>query len=89
MSELQIIQDTLERAARRRRGERALRGLWRGLLVGAASISSRSVVFKLAPVPHRHFALDRARRPSLVRWPDSSSAAGANPAWPKPPAGWT
>lgn len=51
MSELQVIQDTLERAARRRRGERALRGLWRGLLVGALLYLLTLGVFKLAPVP--------------------------------------
>lgn len=51
MSELQIIQDTLERAARRRRGERALRGLWRGLFVGAILHLLALGVFKLAPVP--------------------------------------
>jgi len=34
MSELQIIQSTLEIAARRRRWGRALRGLWWGVLVG-------------------------------------------------------
>ncbi len=51
MGELQIIQDTLERAARRRRRERALRGLWRGLLVGALLYLVALLVFKLAPVP--------------------------------------
>ncbi len=51
MSELKIIQDTLERAARRRRGERALRGLWRGLFVGASLYLLALGVFKLAPVP--------------------------------------
>ena len=35
MSDLQLIETTLERAARRRRRERAFRGLWRGLVVGA------------------------------------------------------
>lgn len=51
MSERQIIQNTLERAARRRRGERALRGLWRGLLVGAVLYLSALTIFKLTPVP--------------------------------------
>lgn len=51
MSELQTITETLERAARRRRSERALRGLWRGLLVGAVVWLVALVVFKLAPVP--------------------------------------
>src|SRR3989442_5908975 len=35
MSELQIIESALQRAARRRRWARALRGMWQGLLVGA------------------------------------------------------
>jgi hypothetical protein len=51
MSELQTITETLERAARRRRSERALRGLWRGLLLGAVVWLTALVVFKLAPVP--------------------------------------
>src|SRR5437773_11885974 len=35
MSELQIIESALQRAAKRRRMARALRGLWHGLLFGA------------------------------------------------------
>jgi hypothetical protein len=51
VSELQIIQETLERAARRRRYDRALRGLWRGLLLGALVYLVALAIFKLAPVP--------------------------------------
>ena len=51
MGELQIIQETLERAARRRRWERALRGLWFGLLVGSLVFLIANLVFKLLPVP--------------------------------------
>jgi len=51
MSELQTITETLERAARRRRSERALRGLWRGLLVGSLFWLVALAVFKLAPIP--------------------------------------
>ena len=51
MSELQVIEGALERAARRRRWDRALRGLWIGLLVGAAVYLIALAVFKLAPVP--------------------------------------
>lgn len=50
MSEIQIIQTTLEGAARRRRWARALRGLWFGLLVGALVWLVALAVFKLAPV---------------------------------------
>jgi hypothetical protein len=57
MSELQTITETLERAARRRRSERALRGLWRGLLVGSLSWLIALAIFKLAPVP-----------PSILFW---------------------
>jgi hypothetical protein len=51
MSELQIIQSTLEGAARRRRWARALRGCWVGLLVGAVFWLVALGVFKLAPIP--------------------------------------
>jgi len=40
VSELQVIQSTLERAARRRRWARGLRGMWVGLLAGACSVAS-------------------------------------------------
>lgn len=51
MSELQTITETLEHAARRRRTDRALRGLWRGLLGGSLVWLAALIVFKLAPVP--------------------------------------
>ena len=51
MSELQIIQSALERAARRRRGARALRGLWRGLLAGAILSLLLAAVYHLVPAP--------------------------------------
>ncbi len=51
MSELQTITETLEHAARRRRTDRALRGLWRGLLAGSLVWLAALIVFKLAPVP--------------------------------------
>jgi len=51
MSDLQSITETLERAARRRRTERALRGLWHGLLAGSLLWLTALAVFKLAPVP--------------------------------------
>jgi len=50
MSELQIIESALERAARRRRWARALRGLWLGLFVGALVYFVTLAVFKIAPV---------------------------------------
>ena len=51
MSELQIIQETLARAARRRRVERGLRALFVGLLVGGILWLIALAVFKLAPIP--------------------------------------
>jgi len=51
MSELQIIEATLERAARRRRWARALRGLWLGLLSGSAIWLVALGVYKLRPIP--------------------------------------
>src|SRR5437868_5621425 len=51
MSELQVIQSALEGAARRRRWERALRGLWRGLLVGAILSLLLVGAYRLLPLP--------------------------------------
>ena len=51
MSELQIIQSALERAARRRRWARALRGLWLGLLVGAIIALLLAGAYHLFPLP--------------------------------------
>src|SRR5437773_1338244 len=51
MSELQIIEATLQRAARRRRWARALRGLWVGLLAGSAVWLVILGAYKLWPIP--------------------------------------
>lgn len=51
MSDLQMIEATLERAARRRRGERAFRGFWLGLLIGASIWLAAMVIYKVAPIP--------------------------------------
>ena len=51
MTELRLIESTLQRAARRRRWDRALRGLWRGLLVGALLYLAALATYKLLPVP--------------------------------------
>jgi predicted nucleic acid-binding Zn-ribbon protein len=51
MSELQIIQATLEKAAGRRRWARALRGMWAGLVVGAILALFLAGTYKLLPVP--------------------------------------
>jgi predicted nucleic acid-binding Zn-ribbon protein len=51
MSELQIIEAALGQAARRRRWARALRGLWRGVLVGAALALVVIGAWHLLPLP--------------------------------------
>jgi uncharacterized protein with von Willebrand factor type A (vWA) domain len=53
MSEdLQLIEATLERAGRRRRKDRAFRGLWQGLLIGASLWLLTLAVYKIAPIPY-------------------------------------
>lgn len=51
MSELQIIESALEQAARRRRWERALRGLWKGLLLGSVIAFLLLGIYHLLPLP--------------------------------------
>lgn len=51
MSDLQFIEATLERAARRRRLARAFRGFWQGLFWGALIAFTTLAVYKLAPIP--------------------------------------
>ena len=55
MSEFQIIQETLERAARRRRLERGVRGLFVGLLVGGSIWLLTVGVYKLQDFPPATF----------------------------------
>src|SRR5205085_7637533 len=49
---LELIETALKRAARRRRWERALRGLWQGLLCGGLVWLLVEGVYKLFPIPH-------------------------------------
>ncbi|MBI2928537.1 MAG: hypothetical protein HYY24_22945 [Verrucomicrobia bacterium] len=51
MSELQIIESTVQRAAHRRRWQRAWLGLWHGLLVGACLWLLTLGLYKLFPLP--------------------------------------
>lgn len=51
MSELQIIQSTVERAARRQRWQRAWLGFWNGLLIGAGIWLLAIGLYKLLPLP--------------------------------------
>src|SRR5262245_5268740 len=49
MSDLQIIESAVQRAARRRRSARALTGLWQGLLVGAVLSLALFGAYRLLP----------------------------------------
>src|SRR5215472_3358189 len=51
MSELQVIQSALEKAAHRRRWARALRGMWQGLLVGAILCLLVIAIYHFVPLP--------------------------------------
>lgn len=51
MNDLASIQETLRRTARRRRWQRALNGLWLGLLAGATLYLLALGIYKLAPIP--------------------------------------
>lgn len=51
MSELQVIQSTVQQANRRRRWECAWRGMWLGLVWAGAAWLVSLVVYKLTPVP--------------------------------------
>src|SRR4051794_22079647 len=51
MSEIQLIEGVLKRASQRRRLERAWRGFWKGLFVGAVLWFLVFAVFKVAPIP--------------------------------------
>ncbi len=51
MSELQIIEATLEKTAQRRRWQRAWAGFWRGLLFGGSLWLVTLIAYKLFPIP--------------------------------------
>ncbi|MCI0539931.1 MAG: hypothetical protein L0Z50_32390, partial [Verrucomicrobiales bacterium] len=51
MSELQSIELTLQKTARRQRWQRAWRGFWQGLLAGTLVWLIALILYKLAPVP--------------------------------------
>src|SRR5256885_6021569 len=51
MSEIQLIQSTLERTARRRRWQRGWRAFWQGLFAGAALWLFVLGLYKLLPLP--------------------------------------
>ena len=51
MSEIQLIEAVLSQTERRRRSERAFRGLWQGLFIGAAIWCVTLAAHKLFPTP--------------------------------------
>lgn len=51
MSEIQILEQVVDRTAARARWIRAWHGLWRGLFAGAALYLAALALYKLAPVP--------------------------------------
>lgn len=51
MSELQIIESALQRAAQRRRWARALHGLWLGVFAGAVLSLLLAIIYHLLPLP--------------------------------------
>jgi hypothetical protein len=51
MSDLQLIESTVDRAAQRRRWQRAWRGLWRGLLAAALVWLAALGAYKALPLP--------------------------------------
>ena len=53
MSEIQLIQSTLERTARRRRWQRGWRTFWQGLFAGAALWLFVLGLYKLRPLPEQ------------------------------------
>ncbi len=52
MSEIQLIENVLSQTERRRRRERAYRGLWQGLFIGASIWCVTLVAHKLLPTPY-------------------------------------
>lgn len=57
MSDLQVIEATLEKTAQRRRLENGLRALWHGLLIGAALWVLTVITYKLFPISETYVSL--------------------------------
>src|ERR1041384_6342434 len=60
MSEIEVIQSTLERTARRRRWQRALSGFWHVLFGGAAWWLVVLAFYKVPPLPDQFLWLAAA-----------------------------
>src|ERR1051325_3885663 len=83
MSGVQTIESALQRAARRRRLDRTLRGAWKGLLVASVLWLLALVVYKLAPVPFAALAISGGAGFICILF---GAIAGG---WRKPTAGET
>ena len=70
MSEIELIQETLAKAARLRRMQRGLRGMWIGLFIGACAWLLVLGVYKLLPIPS-----------SSLIWTGSRSSAHRPNCW--------
>jgi len=51
VSEFQVIEFTVAQTARRRRRQRAWRGLWQGVLIGSLLLLTTLVLYKVLPLP--------------------------------------
>src|SRR6266536_83820 len=66
MSEIQVIQATLERTAARRRWQRGWRGFWHGLFAGTAFWLFVHALYKLFPLPEETLATASAVSAALL-----------------------
>src|SRR6266480_850813 len=66
MSEIQLIQSTLERTARRRRWQRGWRTFWQGLFAGAALWLFVLGLYKLHPLPEPTLTIAAAAAAALM-----------------------
>ena len=66
MSEIQVIQSTLEKTARRCRWQRGWRRFWQGLFAGATLWLVVLAVYKLRPIPEQTFMVAGAIAVALM-----------------------
>jgi hypothetical protein len=66
MSEIQVIQSTLERTGRRRRWQRGWSSFWQGLFAGAAFWLVVLALFKLLPLPRQTLTVAGALSAALL-----------------------
>src|SRR2546427_12450641 len=66
MSEIQVIQATLERTAARRRWQRGWRAFWHGLFAGTAFWLFVLALYKLFPLPEETLTIASAGSAALL-----------------------